>query len=185
MKETFKAIPSTNGRYQASNLGNIRRTPTLTNPFPKLLATQSNGRYGPLLVEIARQGRIGGSQLRSVGRLVLEAFLPARPAGAVARYVDGNPKNVNLHNLAWRPLGEAIALGRKAGLVRLAATLDGRRFNAIEGRLVNGQSVSAIASHFGVSAKTVKGVKLCLDSAISGLVAITSTEAELGFLRVR
>lgn len=64
------------------------------------------GKRGHLGVRLAAAGL---TVTRSVARLVLGAFVGPCPDGCVASYADGDPGNVALTNLAWRPRSEVKA----------------------------------------------------------------------------
>jgi len=86
----WKEIPSTNGRYEASNDGRIRWVKELK---------QFESWNGYCILSL----RIKPCDQRSarVHRLVAEAFLGTCPEGLVVNHKDGNKKNNNIENLEY------------------------------------------------------------------------------------
>ena len=81
--------------YEVSNLGRVQSYKQWRGrPTPRLL-TSSIGNCGYPVVTIENRPS------RRVHVLVLEAFVGPRPAGHVARHLDGDRSNSRLDNLAW------------------------------------------------------------------------------------
>lgn len=73
--ETWKDIPGTEGRYQASSLGRIRSMPKYNLYYPRVLHQAFNRKSGRLSVMLCLEE--GGKPKRmSVHRLVALAFVP-------------------------------------------------------------------------------------------------------------
>lgn len=87
---TFKPIPNT--LYEASDSGSIRNAKTGRILKPVII------NHKPYH-EIHRR-------LRLAAELVLEAFGSSKPKECVTAYLDGNPLNCRLVNLAWKPKGK-------------------------------------------------------------------------------
>lgn len=84
----IRDIPGYKG-YQASKDGQVYSAwsgKRLTAQWHLLKQTKSNS-GGYMTVNL------GGGNLRTVHRLVLETFVGARPEGMEARHLDGNPEN--------------------------------------------------------------------------------------------
>jgi hypothetical protein len=105
--ENWRAVPDTDGRYEVSDLGRVRRR-TADGTIPIL-----PHRYGPgyLGVTVA-------SRSRYVHELVALAFLGPRPDGYEVDHVDGHRQNNKATNLEWVTPGQnqrrAYDLGLKA-----------------------------------------------------------------------
>lgn len=85
--ERWRAVPGFEGRYEASDRGQVRNT-----------------RTGYVLKQyIGAQGyyRVGVGHSRATHVLVLRAFAGPRPEGMYSRHLDGNPLNNHLSNLKW------------------------------------------------------------------------------------
>ena len=92
-QEIWKIIPSTNGKYEASNYGRIKNAKT-----QKILKLQENvNGYYCLALHIVPTIQ---SNVR-VHRLVAEAFLGECPKGYVVNHKDGNKHNNNITNLEY------------------------------------------------------------------------------------
>ena len=91
--EVWKIIPSTNGKYEASNYGRIRNAKNL-----KVLKVQDNihGYYN-LVLHVIPTIPLNAR----VHRLVAEAFLGECPEGYVVNHKDGNKHNNNIENLEY------------------------------------------------------------------------------------
>lgn len=91
MKEiVWKEIPSTNGRYEASNDGRIRWVKEL-----KQFESWNGYKILSLRAKPCNQTTV------RVHRLVAEAFLGKCPTGLVVNHKDGNKKNNTIENLEY------------------------------------------------------------------------------------
>lgn len=94
MTEEWKVAAGTDGRYEVSNIGRVRRFDgvMLSVSVPK------NARSYPAVMM-----RYGGRRVRrAVHRLVAVNFISPPPFdGAEVRHLDGNHMNPRLDNLAW------------------------------------------------------------------------------------
>lgn len=111
MKEIFKDIPGYEGRYQASNMGNIR-SKRLRKPFGWIVlkATDLKGR---------RRVSIGSRGFRKsflAYRLVAMAFLENPLNKKEINHIDGNMKNDVLQNIEWCTRLENSAHAVRTGL---------------------------------------------------------------------
>lgn len=89
-EEIWKPVRHWEGRYEVSNKGRIRCIAT-----GLIVNTMEICSLG-----LKNKGK-GGSSLRAVHRLVLEAFIGTRPKEMVCRHLDGNSLNNDLSNLKW------------------------------------------------------------------------------------
>lgn len=114
--EIWKLIPSTNGYYEASNLGNIRRVVQgcgvnrlRTNLTPQ--QNKSNGRmYVPITIKRVQHSRM-------VHKLVAEAFLGSAPSPRhQVDHIDEDFTNNVLTNLQWLTPSENTRKSYASGL---------------------------------------------------------------------
>jgi hypothetical protein len=88
--EAWLPIAGFGGVYEVSNLGRVR------SPRGVLKATPASTGYPTAMLYLD-----GVRHPRTVHSLVLEAFIGARPEGAVARHLDGSRANNHVDNLQW------------------------------------------------------------------------------------
>lgn len=100
MKEIYKDIKGYEGKYQVSNLGNVRRL--------QHLITVGNTTRLLKAMDIKTHNVGGGyagvticGKSMSVHRLVAEAFIPKTSDDLVVNHKDYNRKNNNANNLEW------------------------------------------------------------------------------------
>ena len=110
MIEIWKDVPSYEGRYQVSNIGNVRsfcrkNAPNLLKP--------GRSTSGHLTVALGR----GNS--RCVHELVLLAFVGLAPTKHECRHLNGNPADNRLDNLKWGTRSENIKDKTAHGLGKL------------------------------------------------------------------
>lgn len=108
MKEEWRDIEGFEGRYQISNLGNVRSLDHMVMRFPGTITTYL-GR--PLKVQKGHKGHLrvtlGQGQekvTRSVAKLVAYYFLEGYKDVAVfqnVKFKDGDPTNCKVDNLYW------------------------------------------------------------------------------------
>lgn len=105
MTEEWRAIPSWEGKYEASDLGRIRS-------HDRLCAARGEGmalRRGRILVPVAKQGRYLAVTLADRERreqhlvhvLVLRTFKGEAPDGMIGCHEDDDKANNLLSNLYW------------------------------------------------------------------------------------
>lgn len=105
MEEVWKEIPGYDGRYQASNLGNVRGKYKVLSPY-----TDSKGYKSLALFN-------GGNNKRtSVHRLVCAAFL-GEPNGMHVNHKDKNPSNNCIDNLEYVTPKENLSHGSKRKVI--------------------------------------------------------------------
>lgn len=95
MKEIYKNIPGYNGKYQVSNLGNVR---SLYHSEPRILKQINRDKYGHKNVELYKDGV---RKKFLVHRLVAEAFIPNPDNLPCINHKDENPANNEVSNLEW------------------------------------------------------------------------------------
>jgi len=97
MQEEFKDIPNHKGRYQVSNLGNVKSLPH-KRCFSEKILKPSRGSHGYLILNLRKDGK---PKTRCIHQLVAEAFLGHVPCGTkiIVDHIDENPLNNRLDNL--------------------------------------------------------------------------------------
>ena len=101
MEEIWKDILMYDGRYQVSNLGNVRSFAKYSES-PRILKLKED-RDGYMCVRLRKDGKV--TQHR-VHRLVAETFLLNLDHKPTVNHIDGNKQNNNVHNLEWATLSE-------------------------------------------------------------------------------
>ena len=112
MKEEWRTIKETNGRYSVSNLGNVKRnehctivspTSTHTNSLKMFYKERKLNPYlnkdGYYVVRLQLEDRV--NRTVSVHRLVAEAFIPNPNNYPQINHIDENKVNNNTNNLEW------------------------------------------------------------------------------------
>jgi len=117
-KEKYKPITGFNGRYEVSDLGNVRSVARFTR----------NGKdWRDAVILKSRSYSTGYRQLtlrdnddkrysRTVHKLVAVEFVDGYFYGAVVNHIDGNKLNNSSTNLEWITQKENIAHSIKLGL---------------------------------------------------------------------
>lgn len=95
--EIWKDIEGFNGKYQVSNLGNVRSFSKWKNGG--LLKPGTNG-GGYFFVQLVKSGR-NDISIRVIHRLVATAFIENPNNLPEVNHIDGNKKNNNVENLEW------------------------------------------------------------------------------------
>lgn len=111
--EVWKAIEGTDGRYEVSNTGKVRGMNYRNQREPKEIS-QREDKYGYKRVNIFCNGK---RAVKTVHRLVAEAFIPNPDALPQVNHIDGNKKNNEKSNLEWctasRNVQHAFDIGLK------------------------------------------------------------------------
>lgn len=118
MREEWRAIPDFEGHYEVSNLGRIRSN---KRKEVKILKTSFN-RYG---YEMAQLSRGGKNVLKSIHRLVAQAFLSDFNDNLFVDHIDNNKKNNSVTNLQMLSNRGNCTKDRKS----LYTNLTGAHFN--------------------------------------------------------
>lgn len=115
--EEWRKVVGFEGLYEVSNQGSVRSLDRMTNgPHGprsikgRILKPSTHSTSGYKLVTLRNSGK---DRSTSVHSLMAEAFLGPRPdRNSVVAYIDGNPENTSLDNLAWTSLEMVRALSR-------------------------------------------------------------------------
>lgn len=161
--EVWKDIPGYEGRYQASNLGQIRSLDQLVR-----CGTGGKGirlRKGRVLRPAGQQsdphlrvtlGHKAPGTLVHV--LVAATFLGPRPDGCDVRHLDGDPLNNRADNLAYGTRTENILdvyhIGRAWRKLTAADVL------SIRDRLAAGEKGRNLAKEYGVGEACISAIKM-------------------------
>lgn len=112
MKETWRAVPGFEYRYEASSCGRIRSIsglrPGLIQPFK-----QCKAKY----MRVNVYWPTGKMTQRGVHQLVAAAFYGPRPDGLVVNHIDGDPTNNRLKNLEYVTPRENALHASRLGLL--------------------------------------------------------------------
>lgn len=97
MQEIWKDIDGYEGRYQISNLGNVKSLNYGGRGYARNLVPKINN-YGRLWVELMKDGK---KRQFLIHRLVGMAFIPNPDNLPQINHKDENPKNNRVDNLEW------------------------------------------------------------------------------------
>ena len=89
--EEWRAVVGYEGKYEVSNLGQVRSRKLHTD----LVLKQYPGTYKSIYLH--KQGR----HYKLIHRLVAEAFIPNPDNKPQVNHIDGNKLNNNVSNLEW------------------------------------------------------------------------------------
>lgn len=103
MKEIWKDIIGYEGKYQVSNLGNVRSLNYLNQKgFVKILKqSKHNKNSAGIYYKMVTLCSNGKEQMKSVHRLVAEAFIENPENLPFINHKDENPSNNHISNLEW------------------------------------------------------------------------------------
>ena len=97
MTEIWKDIEGFEGRYQISNLGNVKSVRYGGNRGPRNLVPKVNN-HGYEWVELFNKGE---KKCIQIHRLVASAFIPNPRGCPIINHKDENPRNNRVDNLEW------------------------------------------------------------------------------------
>lgn len=117
--ENWKAVPGFEGRYEVSDLGNVRSVDHYVRLVAHGIETK---RFSPgrvLRPGTTKSGHvsvaIGRGNSRLVHQLVLEAFVGPRPDGYETLHMNHIPSDNRLANLKYGTRSENLAMDYAAG----------------------------------------------------------------------
>lgn len=97
MEEVWKDIEGFEGRYQVSNLGNVKSLNYANRGYEQNLVPKVNN-CGYLWVELRGNEK---PKPMLIHRLVAEAFIENENGYPIINHKDENPKNCSVDNLEW------------------------------------------------------------------------------------
>ncbi len=109
LEEIFKDIVGYEGKYQVSNLGNVKSLNYQNTRASKVLSPVKH--HGGYLIVHLCQGKI-----RMIHTLVAEAFIPNPEHKRYVNHIDGNKHNNRVSNLEWVTSKENMNHAIKTGL---------------------------------------------------------------------
>jgi hypothetical protein len=126
-----------------------RKQGLTTNGYPSVLLPVIDGRHRRIATHL----------------LVLEAFCGPRPLGAEGCHNDGNPMNNALSNLRWDSKRNNEADKKRHGTANVGsrngrAKLTEPQVHQIKEKLSEGVSRNQVAREFGVSPRTIYGIRI-------------------------
>lgn len=116
MTEVWKDVVGYEGVYQVSNLGRVKSLPKrdrLGRYYPEKIKSQVNNGTGYLVVNLKHNGT---QRMRTVHRLVAEAFLTNPNGFSDVNHIDGNKRNNQLDNLEFCTRQANMIHARRMGL---------------------------------------------------------------------
>lgn len=116
MLEIWKDVQGYEGRYQVSNLGNVKSLKDNTGKPREKLRSLATDKLGYKKVDLYRKGDKPKTHL--VHRLVAKAFLPNPENKPMVNHKDSNPSNNHIENLEWCTQSENIIHGYREGNIK-------------------------------------------------------------------
>lgn len=163
MFEEWKAVVGYEGRYEISNLGQVKSLPNIRRYGERILraAVMPSGHFQVSLSALST------SKSRLVHILVLEAFVGPRPGDSVnwhGCHSDSNPANNRLDNLRWDTRSgnesDKVANGTSnRGSRNRASKLSQAQVVEIKSRILVGEKSPDIALIYGVSRGAINAIK--------------------------
>ena len=158
--EEWRDIPGYEGRYQVSNMGNVRsldRRVNVCHGATRLMKGRvlkpADSKHNPHLYV-----QLGHKQAGSpVHQLVALAFLGPRPEGLDVRHLDGDPRNNRADNLAYGTRTENILDVYRIGRAWRKLTVE--QVHDIRARLQSGEKGRDLAKAYGVSETHISDIK--------------------------
>ena len=153
LNETWLTIPNTNGLYEVSDAGNVRRT----RPIRALKPSVDSKGY--LRVNLSVGGKV---TCKYVAHLVAENFIGERPHKNEVRHLDGNPMNNTLSNLTYGTKSDNMQDALRHGTFpvlerRPGAVLD--RVKVVE-IFQSADDAKTLAARYGVGVGVIRQIKL-------------------------
>lgn len=105
-KETWKPYPGSGGRYEVSDLGNVRsvrvniRGKLRVRAKPKMMSPSVTPQGYRNLTSLVMEG-VDDPVIKGIHVMVLETFVGSRPEDCEAAHLNGNPGDDRLENLKW------------------------------------------------------------------------------------
>ena len=143
MVELWEKIPGWEGRYEASNVGQVR---SVQRTIPRMGQAPQRVRGGNLTATADESGylrvHLRGSGVNAnptVHSLVLAAFVGPRPIGMEACHWNGHPSDNRIENLRWD-----TSRGNSADTIRMGRARNG---NSVKVVCLRGHPFDAANTH--------------------------------------
>jgi hypothetical protein len=170
MNEEWKTVDDLGGRYEVSNLGNIRSIGYIdgSGKFrkPRYLKCSYSKH---LKYKVFSTAYMGKNMLRYVHRLVALAFIPKPDGRYEVNHIDGDKANCKLSNLEWVTSRENSQHAFRMGLIKTltgesgegcpASKLNNEKVAEIKSMLRNGEKLCHIAKRYGVVTGTIAWIR--------------------------
>lgn len=157
--EQWKPVIGYEGRYEVSNLGQIRSLPG-HHVRARILRQAWRGRF--LAVDLSQDGY---RKSYSVSRIVATAFIPNPENKPQVNHKDANRENNAVSNLEWVTAKENTAHASGMGLRKILrgedagqAKLTEAQVHEIKAARLAGGTTRAIGERFGVSHQTISDI---------------------------
>lgn len=168
----WKPIPVLDGRYEASENGEIRNAET------GVIRKQRTDKYGYKRINIPRNDGTGSNYTAAVHKLVASAFVPNPENKKCINHIDGNKGNNNASNLEWCTYAENSKHAYVTGLSHVyhgedmvTAKLTNKQADEIRREYALGNiSQEALGKKYNISQITVSRVVRGLRYAASEVV---------------
>lgn len=166
MSETWRPIPGYEGRYEASNMGNIKSLPNQRRSTEKILA-QHLRKDGYLTVTLTGKDPVTARHFQRVhwvSRLVCLAFHGEPPLPHLqACHSDGVSTNNREFNLYWGTQAQNEADKERHGTSNRGSRngqskLTEKKVRDIKARLRAGEKSTTIADSHDIAASTVRNI---------------------------
>lgn len=166
MEEVWRDIPGYEGRYQVSNLGQVKSLPHRVQRRNVLTGGMSNALIPEKILkpQVQKSGhlevKLGTHHPKHhrIHRLVMLAFCGPCPPGMEVCHNDSNPANNQLGNLRYD-----TRLSNRLDMVRVGnegrQVLKVPQVYEIRARLEHGDTCIAIAEDYGVDKSTISKIK--------------------------
>lgn len=156
--EQWKDIVGYEGKYQVSNLGNVRSLNYRKSGTIKEMKQRINNR-GYSLVGLVKNRK---QKYYSVHRLVAQAFITNPDNKSEVNHIDGNKTNNHADNLEWTTHKENIQHAFNEGLMANVSTLKAseacnKRIKCIDDNLIF-NSIKEAAQYYNCSSSTISSM---------------------------
>lgn len=165
MIENWKPVLGYEGRYEVSDIGNVRSLnfARRVGHVKQLSLVEVRGQSRGYLHVLLYDG--SGRKMRPVHQLVAEAFVGARPTGMQVNHKDADRKNNAAINLEWvtgsENIKQAVRMGHlvaRLGEQHKGAKLSEKEVREIIALKTSGYGRSKLARIYGVSKGAIDGI---------------------------
>lgn len=161
MKEEWRTIEETNGKYSVSNLGNVKRnehytivSPTSTAFYKEKELKSYKTVEGYLVVKLQTNGK---AITRKIHRLVAEAFIPNPNNYPCVNHIDEIRDNNVVTNLEWCTIAQNNNHGTRKERLRKSSGIKVAQYDLAGNLIKIWDSVSQASQSFGT--KTTSNIR--------------------------